>query len=38
LSFDEAQVRAALVVAVGGNIVLGDRLTMLEPERMEIIK
>jgi hypothetical protein len=38
LSFDEARVRAALVVAVGGNIVLGDRLTLLEPERIEIIK
>lgn len=38
LSWDEARVRAALVVAVGGNIVLGDRLTLIEPERIEIIK
>lgn len=38
LSFDEARFRAALVVAVGGNIVLGDRLTLLEPERIDIIK
>ena len=38
LSFDEARVRAALVVAVGGNIMLGDRLTLLEPERITIIK
>jgi hypothetical protein len=38
LSFDEARVRAALVVAVGGNIMLGDRLTLLEAERIAIIK
>jgi hypothetical protein len=38
LSFDEARFRAALVVAVGGNIMLGDRLTLLEPERIAIIK
>ncbi len=38
LSFDEARVRAALVVAVGGNIILGDRLTLLEPEKIAIIK
>lgn len=38
LSFDEARVRAVLVVAVGGNILLGDRLTLIEPERIEIIK
>jgi len=38
LSFEEPRVRAALVVAVGGNIVLGDRLTMLEPERIAIIR
>jgi hypothetical protein len=38
LSFDEARVRATLVVAVGGNIMLGDRLTLLEPERIAIIK
>lgn len=38
LSFDEARVRAALVVATGGNIMLGDRLTLLEPERIAIIK
>ena len=38
LSWDEARVRAALVVATGGNIVLGDRLTLIEPERIAIIK
>lgn len=38
LSFDEARVRAAMVVATGGNIMLGDRLTLLEPERIAIIK
>ena len=38
LSFDEARVRTALVAAVGGNIVLGDRLTLLEPERINIVK
>lgn len=37
-SWDEARVRAALVVATGGNIILGDRLTMLEPERIDIIR
>jgi Melibiase len=38
LSFDEARVRATLVVAAGGNIMLGDRLSLLEPERIAIIK
>ncbi len=38
LSFDEAKFRATLVVAVGGNIMLGDRLTLLEPERVDIIR
>jgi hypothetical protein len=38
LSFDEAKVRTVLVVAVGDNIMLGDRLTLLEPERIAIIK
>ena len=38
LSFDEAKVRSVLVVAVGGNIMLGDRLTLLEEERIAIIK
>lgn len=37
-SWDEARVRAALVVATGGNIILGDRLTLLEPERLDIIR
>ncbi|MCC7497124.1 MAG: alpha-galactosidase [Bryobacterales bacterium] len=37
-SWDEARVRAALVVATGGNIILGDRLTLLEPERVDIIR
>jgi hypothetical protein len=38
MTWDEARVRAALVVAVGGNIVLGDRLTLLEPGKIAIIK
>lgn len=38
MTWDEARVRATLAVAVGGNIVLGDRLTLLEPGKIEIIK
>ena len=38
LTWDEARVRAALVVAVGGNILLGDRLSLLEPSKLDIIK
>jgi hypothetical protein len=38
MTWYEARVRAALVVAVGGNIVLGDRLTLLDSGKLEIIK
>jgi hypothetical protein len=38
MTWDEARVRATLVVAVGGNIVLGDRLTLLDPGKIAIIK
>ena len=38
LSFDEARVRTTLVAAVGGNIALGDRLILLEPKRITILK
>lgn len=38
LSLEEARVRTAIHAACAGNIILGDRLDLLEPERLDICR